>query len=106
MSFRNYLSSSFDYGLSGHLENIIYLHYRSLGYKIYVGRIGRAEIDFIIEKEKEKKYIQVAYSLSSKKVIEREFGNLEKIHNAYEKIVISLDDVSLGSKNGIKHWRA
>jgi len=106
LSFRNYLSSSFDYGLGGHLENIIYLHYRSLGYKIYVGRIGKAEIDFIIEKEKEKKYIQVAYSLSSKKVIEREFGNLEKMRDAYEKIVISLDDVSLGSKNGIKHLRA
>ena len=54
LSFKNYLSSSFDYGLSGHLENIIYLHYRSLGYKIYVGRIGKTEIDFIIEKEKEK----------------------------------------------------
>ncbi|MEA1962885.1 MAG: ATP-binding protein [Patescibacteria group bacterium] len=106
LSFRNYLSSSFDYGLGRHLENIVYLHYRSLGYKIYVGRIGKAEIDFIIEKEKEKKYIQVAYSLSNKKVIEREFGNLEKIRDAYEKTVISMDDVSLGNKNGIKHLQA
>lgn len=106
LSFRNYLSSSFDYSLGGHLENVVYLHYHSLGYKIYVGKIGKSEIDFIIEKGKEKKYIQVAYSLSDKKVIEREFGNLEKINDAYEKTVISLDDVSLGNKNGIKHLRA
>ncbi len=68
--------------------------------------MGKVEIDFIIEKGKEKKYIQAAYSLSSKKVIEREFGNLEKARDAYEKIVISLDDISLGNRNGIKHLRA
>ena len=106
LSFRNYLSSSFDFGFGKHLENILYLHYWSLGYKVYVGRIGKEEIDFIIEKGKEKKYIQAAYSLSNKKVIKREFGSLEKTRDAYEKIVVSMDDISLGSKNGIKHWRA
>ena len=106
LSFRNYLSSSFDYGLGKRLENALYLHYRSLGYKVYVGRIDKEEIDFIIEKEKDKKYVQAAYLLSNRKVIEREFGSLEKTRDAYEKIVVSMDDISLGSKNGIKHWRA
>lgn len=103
LSFRNYLSSSFDFGLGKHLENAVYIYFRALGYKIFVGSIGKKEIDFIVEKGQEKKYIQTAYSLGDKKVALREFGNLEEIRDAHEKIVISLDDVSLGIKNGIKH---
>jgi predicted AAA+ superfamily ATPase len=75
-------------------------------YKIYVGRIDDKEIDFVIEKNGNKKYIQSVYLLSDKKVIEREFSGLEEIHDAYEKIVVSLDNVCLGNKNGIKHIRA
>ncbi len=105
LSFKNYLSSSFDYGAGNILENCIYLYYRSLGYTLYVGTIGSKEIDFIIEKGKEKKYIQVAYALSDEKVIKREFGNLEEINDNYEKIVVSLDDFSLGNKEGISHIR-
>jgi len=103
LSFKKYLSSGFDYGLGKYLENVVYLHYRMRGYKVYVGKIVDREIDFIVEKGKEKKYIQVAYKLSSKDVIAREFGNLEKINDSYEKIVISMDDVSFGNKEGIKH---
>jgi len=69
LSFRNYLSSSFDFGFGKHLENILYLHYRSLGYKVYVGRIGKEEIDFIIEKGKEKvKKFETARSRAEKYV--------------------------------------
>ncbi len=109
LSFRNYLSSGFDYGLGKHLENSLYIYYRSLGYKIYVGLIENTEVDFILEKGKEKKYVQAAYLLNSKKVINREFNSLLKIKDAYEKSVISLDDVSFGTKEGIKHimaWEA
>ena len=83
-------------------KNIIYLHFRSLGYKVYVGKIGQQEIDFVIEKDT-RKYIQVAFSLSDKKVVDREFGNLEIIPDNYEKMVINLDDVSFGNRNGIQH---
>lgn len=103
LSFRNFLSSSFDFGLGKHLENVIYIHFRAQGYRVFVGSLGKKEVDFIIEKGQIKKYIQVAYSLSDEKVALREFGNLEEIHDAYEKIVISMDDISLGSKEGIRH---
>ncbi len=103
LSFKNYLSSDFDYGIGKHLENIIYIHYRSMGYMIYVGSIIGEEVDFVVEKNGEKKYIQVAYSLSDKNVANREFRSLEKIKDSYEKIIISLDDAPLGNKNGIRH---
>jgi len=106
LSFRNFIFSTFDEGVGGHLENLVYLHFRRNGWKIYIGKIDNLEIDFVIEKHGEKKYIQVAHSLIGSKVIKREFGNLEKIQDSYEKIVISLDDKSLGNKEGIKHQLA
>lgn len=103
LAFRYYTSSSFDEGLGKILENVVYLHFRRHGYEVYVGTLGNEEIDFIVEKNGEKKYIQVAYLLSDEHVIKREFGNLEKISDNFEKIVVSMDDVSFGNRNGIKH---
>jgi predicted AAA+ superfamily ATPase len=60
------------------------------------------EIDFIAQKGKEKKYIQVAYIISDNEVFNREFWNLEKIKDNYEKIVLSLDDILIDYK-WIKH---
>jgi hypothetical protein len=70
---------------------------------VHTGILYGKEIDFVLEKDKERKYVQVAYLLNDKKFIEREFGNLTAIKDNYEKIVVSLDDVPLGNLEGIKH---
>ena len=103
LAFKNYLSSGFDQGLGKNLENVVYLYYRSLGYMISVGVMAGNEVDFVLEKGKERKYVQVTHSLSDEKVVEREFGNLEKIRDSFEKTVISLDDSFGENRNGIKH---
>ncbi len=103
LAFKNYLSSDFNYGLGKQLENIVYLHYKRSGYSIYVGSILGEEVDFVLEKEGKKKYIQVTYSLSDKKTADREFRSLEKIRDSFEKMIISLDDAPLGNRNGINH---
>jgi hypothetical protein len=106
LGFKYYLTSSFDFGIGKYLENMVYLQLLSSGYKVYTGKIAGKEIDFIAEKDNEKKYIQVAYILSDDRVIQREFGNLELIPDNYEKVVVSLDDIQMGNKNGIKHINA
>lgn len=103
LSFRRFLHSSFDAGLGKHLENSIYLYYRNQGYQLFVGSLGKKEVDFIVEKKGTKTYIQVTYSLLDPKVMKRELEPLNSIHDAYEKIIISLDDVSFGNKEGVKH---
>jgi predicted AAA+ superfamily ATPase len=103
LAFRNFLFSSFDEGIGGHLENLIFLHFKACGWKVYVGKIKKLEVDFVLEKNEKKQYIQVAHSLNNKKVIEREFGSLEEIDNSYSKTVITMDDVSFGNKEGIEH---
>ncbi len=106
LSFKNYLTSSFDKGIGKLLENAIFLHYKREGYEISTGILNRKEIDFVIERNGIKKYIQVAYNLSNEKVIEREFGNLKNIKDNFEKIVITLDDITIGNIDGIKHLQA
>ncbi len=103
LSFRNFVFSTFDPGIGGHLENVVYLFLRKQGCKVSIGKIKNLEVDFVVEKDGEKKYIQVAYSISDSEVAKREFGNLEEIDDNYEKIVLTLDDLSFGSKKGIKH---
>lgn len=106
LGFKYFLPSSFDFGVGKYLENVVYLDLRRKGYDVYTGRIKDKEIDFIAEKDKIKKYIQVCYLLADESVIEREFGNLEQIPDHYEKLVISLDDLNLGNRSGIAHINA
>lgn len=82
-------------------ENIVYLEMRSRGYEVQVGKLDDTEIDFICYRGDEKLYIQVAYLITPADE-EREFGNLERLHNNYPKYVISGDLVNL-SRNGIIH---
>jgi predicted AAA+ superfamily ATPase len=105
-AFRNFLLPQFDPFLGKQLENTLFIQFKSMGYSIYTGDIKDKEIDFILEKNGKKEYIQVAHSLNSQEVIDREFGNLEKIRDSYPKKVISIDDISFGNKNGIEHLLA
>lgn len=89
--------------INGLLENIVFKELQARGYKISIGVIDQLEIDFIAEKQNEKKYIQVCYGLGSEAIIEREFGNLEKIKDNYEKMVISMDRFFPAERNGILH---
>lgn len=75
------------------MENVVYLHMKHLGYKLSVGVLPGAEIDFVAEKGGRTVYIQVAYLLAGNATVEREFGNLMKIPDNYPKYVVSMDPV-------------
>ena len=51
-------------------------------------------------------YIQVAYMLVDENVIEREYSPLRDIADNYEKLVVSLDDIALPSREGIRNIQA
>jgi hypothetical protein len=93
--------SPFDLGLI--IENTVFLHLKSIGYSVLIGKQGNKEIDFIAERQGEKIYIQVSLRISEKKTAEREFGNLMAIKDNYPKYVITLDDYSGTSYEGILH---
>lgn len=85
------------------LENIVYHELKARGYAVKVGVCDNYEIDFIAEKQNDKKYYQVCYLLQNEKLVEREFGNLKKIKDNYEKIVVSMDRFYPDEMDGIQH---
>lgn len=84
------------------LENIVCLELLRRNYKVYVGKKGDLEIDFIAEKQGKKIYIQVAYLLANKETIKREFSVYNFVKDSYPKYVVSMDDLDF-SQNGIIH---
>lgn len=86
------------------IENAVYMHLLFHGFKVYVGKVGEKEIDFVAEKKNEKIYVQVTTYLTNEKVTKREFGNLLAIRDNYPKYVVSLDNISGTSTfEGIQH---
>lgn len=83
-------------------ENLVYNQLIYEDYKVFIGKHQDREIDFVAQKGNVTKYIQVAYQLPDEKVREREFGNLLKIEDNYEKMVVSADEFTTDYK-GIKH---
>lgn len=86
------------------MENAVYCHLARLGYKIYVGQMFKAEIDFVAEKSDGVVYVQVTYLLASEETIGREFGNLKLIKDSHPKYVVSMDRMYTATNiDGIKH---
>ena len=101
LGLRNVIKKSEKLDSNKLYENIVYLEMRSRGYEVQVGKLDDTEIDFICYRGDEKLYIQVAYLITPADE-EREFGNLERLHDNYPKYVISGDLMNL-SRNGIIH---
>ena len=84
------------------VETICYNELITRGYKVYVGKTYRGEVDFIAQRGQEKIYVQAAYYLADEAVVEREFGAYRAIEDNYPKYVVSMDKVTLG-RDGIIH---
>ena len=84
------------------LENVIYNELISRDYEVFTGKTYKGEIDFVAIKNGKKCFIQVAYLLSSKQTIEREFGAFSPISDSSPKYVLSLDKIDM-SRDGITH---
>ena len=89
--------------ISGILENLVYLELKRQGYTVYIGKLGDKEVDFIAQKQNEKRYIQVAYKLESEKTLEREFAPLLQIADHYPKYVVTMDEFWQGNIEGVVH---
>lgn len=102
MGFRNMLLGYRDADRGHILENIVFLELLRRDYRVYIGKIGETEIDFVAEKPNDKVYIQVTESMQSPETRERELRPLRMIPDNYEKIVLSMDRSFINSYGGIK----
>jgi predicted AAA+ superfamily ATPase len=103
IGIRNAISGFSPFDLGKIIENVVYLHLKTIGYSILVGKQDDREVDFIAERNGEKLYFQVALRIEEKSTMEREFGNLLAIKDNFPKYVITLDKYSGASYEGIQH---
>ena len=106
LAYKNYLYPGFGYGFGYLVENLIYLELCRAGFDVYVGFLRNKEVDFVAKKADRVIYIQSTYLLSDESTVEREYSALESIGDNFEKIVVSLDDVTLPLRGGIRHLQA
>ena len=87
----------------GHiLENIVYLELIRRGYRVFIGKSGDKEVDFVAENSKGITYFQVAYTVRDQKTLERELKALESINDHYPKYILTMDVDPEVDYNGIR----
>lgn len=106
LAFHNYLYNGYGYGIGYLLENRIYLDLLIAGYSVYVGVIKEKEVDFIAMKNDRTIYLQISYILADENVIQREYSPFDYLKDHYEKYVVTLDEITLPSREGVQHIQA
>lgn len=102
IGFRNMLLGYRDADHGHIIENIVFLELLRRDYRVYIGKVGETEVDFVAEKPNNKIYIQVTESMQSPQTRERELRPLRMIPDNYEKIILSMDRSYINSYDGIK----
>lgn len=103
LAYKNYLYSGYGYGFGYLVENLVYLELCRAGFEVYVGALRNKEVDFVARKADRVLYLQSAYMLSDETTVEREYASLEAIDDNFEKIVVSMDELTMPLRGGIKH---
>ncbi len=90
-------------GDRGHiLENVVFLELLRRDFRVYIGKVGETEVDFVCEKPHEKFYIQVTETMSGEEVRQRELRPLQRIQDNYEKMILTMDKSYIRTYDGIK----
>jgi predicted AAA+ superfamily ATPase len=102
IALRNALIGDGNSQIQGLLENVVAMEALRRGYTVGVGVAGQKEIDFVLDRGGNRRYIQVTYLMADQSTVDREFGVLESIRDNFPKTVVSMDPV-LRPRNGIEH---
>ena len=102
LGLRNHLLPKKNYDLGFSLENVVYFELLRRGYKVNVGKNGNTEVDFVAQKQGTITYFQITADMTAKETFDRELRPLQNIKDHYEKIVLTLDHMTVGNYDGIK----
>jgi predicted AAA+ superfamily ATPase len=115
IGLRYYLLGGKNINLGSVLENIIYLELLRRGNRIYVGKSGSAEIDFVAEQPgvgtkadfgNALAYYQAALTVRDEAVLQRELAPLAAVKDHNPKYLLTLDEDPPASYNGIQRLNA
>lgn len=92
IGLRNVINGTKGGDLGHILENVVYLELARRGGEIYVGKVGDAEIDFVVIKGEYKEYYQVSLSVRDENTMKRELVPLQAIQDHYPKYLLTMDN--------------
>ncbi len=84
------------------LENIVYFELLRRYGKVYVGKYGQLEVDFVVETQEGLRYYQVSETVTDPSTLERELRPLQSIKDAYPKLLLTLDHDNPADYDGIQ----
>ena len=102
LGIRNHILPRKKYDLGFSIENVVFFELLRRGYKVAVGKYQNTEVDFVVEKQGAFTYIQVTAEMTTKDTFDREMKPLYAIRDNYEKIVLTLDKLTIGNYDGIR----
>jgi hypothetical protein len=102
LGIRNHILPRRNYDLGFSIENVVYFELLRRGYKVTMGKYGNTEVDFVTEKQGVYMYFQVTADMTAEETFERELRPLRNIRDNYEKIVLTLDHMTVGNYDGIQ----
>ena len=102
LGIRNHILPRKYYDLGFSVENIVFFELLRRGCKVTIGKYQENEVDFVAEKRGKFTYIQVTADMVSESTFDREMKPLYAIQDNYEKIVLTLDKLTVGNYDGIK----
>lgn len=102
LGFRFWLLGKHQGDVGHRIENVVYVELLRRFTHVSIGKIGQAEVDFVAVKDGIPTYIQVAQSVMSDDVREREFAPLRAIDDNHPKLVLTLDRIGNGDYDGIQ----
>ena len=102
LGLRNHILPRRQYDLGFSLENIVYFELLRRGYRVMIGKVGSTEVDFVAEKQGIYTYFQVTADMTVKETFDREMKPLMNIRDNYEKIVLTVDRLTIGNYDGIQ----
>lgn len=103
IGIRNAIAGFSPFDMGKIIENSVFLHLTTIGYSLLIGKQDDREVDFIAERNGEKSYFQIALRIDEDQTQKREFGNLLAITDNYPKYVITMDEYTGTSYEGIRH---
>ena len=101
VAMRNQVMGGDEAARSVAMENVLHMELMTRGFKTYVGKQGRYQVDFMAVKSEDRTYLNCCEYLSSNEAIKREFNPLVKIRDNYFKMVLSMDTETKVNNGGI-----
>ena len=105
-AYHNYLFPTAGYGRGYALEGIVYMTLLRKGYQVNTGVLQHGEVDFVATYGRSILYVQVAYSVEDLGTAEREYGAFKGIKGEGEKLLVTMDEDTFPTRDGVRHVSA